>query len=348
MGQMALGERRIWFTWLRHGKPAISFSLPAGLRLVSLAVTSVTPIVVGALFAGALLHSAVRSVSTPAARQAKASHQGLLPHVAVHSKGVVQEDASNLAPLADEPSLYPAAPQDQPQACSGRKPPDEGPFHMQVALTFDDGPDLETTPAILSILRAQGLPGTFFFNGEKVASPEHEKLVGEIHADSRMIVGNHGWSHRNLSRLDAGEVAEEVAQTSKLLTRLGIAPNYFRFPFGHASCEARSFVEEAGLRTTGWHVSSADWCYAERDGWCRSWRFRYIPPQHRRDMVGYVMRQLKRTRGGIVLLHDRLPYTVEQLPRLIATMQESGFRFVRLDDPRAFPKLNALGPVAER
>ncbi|HWM86383.1 MAG TPA: polysaccharide deacetylase family protein, partial [Kofleriaceae bacterium] len=54
--------------------------------------------------------------------------------------------------------------------CSGVVVPDRGPFDRVVALTFDDGPNPQTTPLVLSTLRSYGIPATFFINGTRVNS----------------------------------------------------------------------------------------------------------------------------------------------------------------------------------
>ncbi len=224
--------------------------------------------------------------------------------------------------------------------CSGRVPPDRGDFAGHVALTFDDGPNVETTPAIMATLREYQAPATFFLNGDQITSEEHETLVRELVADPLFDVGSHGWSHANLARADGETLLAEIDRNQAVLASLGASASFFRFPFGRATCDATALVRSKGMEVAGWHVSSADWCFSERDGWCRSWRYRYVPTHLRRDMVGFVLRQVRRRNGGIVLLHDRLTFTAEHLGKLLETLADEGFVLTKLADSRAFPRLN--------
>jgi len=224
--------------------------------------------------------------------------------------------------------------------CSGRRVPDKHPFGGRIALTFDDGPNPETTPRLVEILRRHRVPATFFINGERVEGENEKAIVRDLVDDPLFLVGNHGWSHANLAVLSLDEAEDEIDRTTDLLRGIENV-RFFRFPFGRANCETLHAARERGLIVTGWHVSSADWCFAERDGWCRPWRFRYVPDRLRQDMVGFVLRQVTRKDGGIVLLHDRLPFTVETLEPLIAKLEAEEFSFVALDDRAVFPRLNA-------
>src|SRR5258708_9061974 len=67
------------------------------------------------------------------------------------------------------------------------------PDHM--ALTFDDGPDQESTPPVLDTLRERGVRATFFLLGSRVAMMP--KLAAEIVAAGHEVAV-HGWDHRYL------------------------------------------------------------------------------------------------------------------------------------------------------
>ena len=61
-----------------------------------------------------------------------------------------------------------------------------------IVLTFDDGPSLASTPALLALLACYRLPATFFVIGKKAA--EHPELIEQILAAGHSI-GNHSWDH---------------------------------------------------------------------------------------------------------------------------------------------------------
>jgi hypothetical protein len=109
------------------------------------------------------------------------------------------------------------------------------------------------------------------------------------------------------------------------------------------------FVQDLGYRVTGWHIDSADWCFASRgDGTCPSRTFRYVPDQFRKDLEGYVMSQVRAKDGGVLLFHDIHANTVNVLPGILETLEDEGFAFVNVDDPVYFPRLNGAVPPTSR
>jgi peptidoglycan/xylan/chitin deacetylase (PgdA/CDA1 family) len=95
----------------------------------------------------------------------------------------------------------------------------------KIALTFDDGPHPRYTPKILSMLEEYGITATFFVVGENaVYYPEAMKLL----AESGCEIGNHTYTHRNLSSLSKEEIAEEIGKCREfrvnrsLLTMRGV------------------------------------------------------------------------------------------------------------------------------
>lgn len=229
-------------------------------------------------------------------------------------------------------------------SCSGVRVPDRGGFDRRVALTFDDGPSPETTPAVLEVLRRHGAPATFFVNGNRVGGPASEALAKEIVDDPLFLLGNHSWSHPDLATLGPETVASQIDRVTDVLVAAGAAPRYFRFPFGSATCGSAQAVRERGYLVTGWHVDSADWCFAAGGGRCPASTFRYVPDAYRDDMESYVVHQLGASGGGIVLFHDIHAHTADSLDAILSRLEAEGYRFVRLDDVDAFPLLHGQTP----
>jgi peptidoglycan/xylan/chitin deacetylase (PgdA/CDA1 family) len=256
--------------------------------------------------------------------------------------------AASDEPTAEELAAWDAAAQERVEgkadnaSCSGTVIPDRRGFGKRIALTFDDGPDLVKTPQVLAILAAHGAPATFFVNGSKVRSAEHRALLQRV-ALAGHLVGNHTQNHANLSQVSTAKRRSEVSQTHDLLAAAGVAPQFFRFPFGAANCTATALVREYGYRVTGWHIDSADWCYAAARGGvgvCDPGTFRWVPDQYRRSITAYVLSQARATGGGVLLLHDVHAYTVSVLDDVLTALEADGFTFVRLDDAAVFPLLN--------
>ncbi len=229
--------------------------------------------------------------------------------------------------------------------CSGVRVPDRAPFDKVVALTFDDGPNVATTPAVLETLRRHGVPATFFINGRRVDSEAAEAIAADIAADPSFVLANHTWSHPQMTRLSAGEVADQIDDTTAVIEAAGGTPRYFRFPFGASNCSTASAVRARGYAVTGWHVDSADWCFSTgTPGVCPRSQFQYVDDDLRSDMVGYTMRQVRARGGGIVLFHDIHAYTAEQLDVVITQLKAEGYSFTNLTDASVFPLLNEVAP----
>ena len=230
-------------------------------------------------------------------------------------------------------------------ACNQEPPPDQGPFGLAVAMTFDDGPSLATTPSILAILRAEGIPATFFMLGQNLQSPAQKALAFEIHQDPLFRVSTHTYDHRRLTSIPAAEVRAEVETTSLLIRDATLDPcyfpRYFRFPFGAADCSSMGVVREQGFGVAGVNIDPVDWCYASGGGFCPQAQAPWVPAGFRNDLPGYAVSRLIQSGGGIMLMHDIHPNTVAHLPAIIAAFRAQGATFVDLENAALFPFLNA-------
>jgi peptidoglycan-N-acetylglucosamine deacetylase len=153
-----------------------------------------------------------------------------------------------------------------------------------VALTFDDGPDPDSTPAFLEELDRRGWHATFFMLGTRARrSPS---LVGEVVAAGHEVAV-HGDEHRNMLRRTPWGARADIRRATDTIAELtGRAPEWFRPPFGILSLAALRGARRAGLRTVLWTT------------WGRDWRKEATPATVTADVLRrYVA-------GGTVLLHD--------------------------------------------
>ncbi|MFE6689206.1 polysaccharide deacetylase family protein [Streptomyces sp. NPDC057743] len=127
----------------------------------------------------------------------------------------------------------------------------------EFALTFDDGPDPRYTPEILEVLRRHRARATFFVVGEcALAFPD---LLHYI-AEEGHTVGNHTWTHPQLTALPLGAVRSELGRTSALIEEvLGTAPTLARAPYGDWDQESLDICNDLGMSPVGWSVDSQDW-----------------------------------------------------------------------------------------
>ncbi|GAB6932611.1 polysaccharide deacetylase family protein [Calditerricola satsumensis] len=114
-----------------------------------------------------------------------------------------------------------------------RKYPDDfvlnGPSRKrQVALSFDDGPDLTFTPRILDVLREHGVKATFFVVGNRVAA--HPDVVKRMVREGH-VVANHSWDHPNLAKMSPEKVRMQLVRAEDVIFRVaGYRPKLFRPP----------------------------------------------------------------------------------------------------------------------
>ncbi|HEX4031681.1 MAG TPA: polysaccharide deacetylase family protein [Terracidiphilus sp.] len=127
----------------------------------------------------------------------------------------------------------------------------------ELALTFDDGPNPACTPQLLDTLAAHHVQATFFLLGGFAQSqPELvRRIAGEGH-----LIGNHSWSHPDLSRTPARRIREELARTSGTLEQITGAPvRYFRPPYGARRPVVFRIARELGLIPVLWNAMTTDW-----------------------------------------------------------------------------------------
>ena len=196
---------------------------------------------------------------------------------------------------------------------SFRENPDAGKY---LALTFDDGPHPTQTDEILAVLAKYDVKATFFEIGENIAAnPEIAKRVCEAGHE----IGNHTYSHPNLSKLSADALRKEITDTQTLLEeQCGVTPTLFRPPGGNGSDETVKLVTELGYRYVlwSWKVDTRDWAAVPVD-----------------SVVNTVLNNVKG--GDVVLFHDYVvgkSPTAKALEILIPALREQGYEFVTVSE----------------
>ena len=184
-----------------------------------------------------------------------------------------------------------------------------------VALTFDDGPDPETTPRVLDVLREKQVRATFFVVGKR--AEQHPELVRRALAEGH-LVENHTWSHSLLfCFLTPGRLRAEIEKCAETLQRIGgRRPRYFRSPVGLRHALLRPYLRRAGLEYISWRIKSCDTLNVKSG-----------------TLAGRILNRAMP--GDIVLLHDYraggVDVLLEVLPSVIDALRARGFDFVRVD-----------------
>ena len=153
-----------------------------------------------------------------------------------------------------------------------------------VALTFDDGPHPEGTPAVLDVLDPAGIKATFFLVGEQVE--RRPALAAEIAARGH-LVALHGYRHRPQPVLSGRAVEDDLARgVAAVEDATGVALGWHRPPYGLYSPAGVAFVRQRGLKPLLW------------SRWGKDWR-RLTTPERIAARAGTRLRP-----GDVILLHD--------------------------------------------
>ena len=191
-----------------------------------------------------------------------------------------------------------------------------------VAVTFDDGPHPEGTPAVLETLREAGAPATFFLVGEQVE--RNPALAAEIAAAGHTIAV-HGHRHRNSLRLTPRAFESDVERAMAAISEAtGTVPEIHRAPYGIYSPGALEAVRRRGLRPLLWSRWGHDWR--------RSATAESIAVEVTEGLCG----------GDVLLLHDADHYsasgswraTAAALPEVLRRIEAAGLTPTGLKGPR--------------
>lgn len=196
-----------------------------------------------------------------------------------------------------------------------------------VALTFDDGPDAEVTPRILTALSDRGVRATFFMCG--LSAERNPAIVRAVAAEGH-VIGGHTWHHLDIRTFSDAEWRTEIDRTHDLLESLtGQKVRYFRPPYLAMDAAAHPRLRQRQLVPVFASASGNDW--------------RTEDP---REIERKVTKKLHP--GAIVLLHDacgdlfpagaRLPdgvvesraATAAAVPLILDAARDSGLTWVAL------------------
>ena len=199
-----------------------------------------------------------------------------------------------------------------PRAAHALSLPRTLPGAAGVAITFDDGPHPEGTPAILEILAGAGAHAAFFLIGEQVE--RRPELAARVAAAGH-LVALHGYRHRLQLRMRAAEATEDVRRGAAAIEdATGVAVGWHRPPYGIYSAAGLDAAREASLHPLLW------------SRWGKDWR-RFTTPAR---ITSRATRQIGP--GDVILLHDADFYsarhshrrTAEALPAILAQLRRRG------------------------
>lgn len=174
-------------------------------------------------------------------------------------------------------------------------------------LTFDDGPDPEITPKVLSLLNEYDARAVFFVVGHRIKNGPH--LLSAIH-ESGHELGNHTYIHLNQGEPDFFVYWRDLKRCQNLIQQYtGKLPVLFRPPSGRISPKSLLASRLVGLRAVNWSLGVKDWQ-------CRSMT-------EAKAAANKIIQSAKPR--DIILLHDDNPYVVDILQFVLPYFKSEGF-----------------------
>ena len=174
------------------------------------------------------------------------------------------------------------------------------PSKPMIALTFDDGP-AGHTERLLDILEKNSANATFFVAGYFLDG--RESTLKRI-TDGGHDIGGHSWSHTDLTKQSAADVANEFIRTrEKIYSATGVDSRLVRPPYGAHSEQVRSIAAGLGIVMINWNIDTEDWRTRNADAVYES------VVNNARD-------------GAIILCHDIHGSTVDGMERAIPKLIE--------------------------
>jgi peptidoglycan/xylan/chitin deacetylase (PgdA/CDA1 family) len=192
-----------------------------------------------------------------------------------------------------------------------------------LVLSFDDGPHRVYTQELLGLLQKEQVPALFFEVGRNLGTEDgagQAKLsplatLTEALVKGGFVVGNHSYTHAQLSKETGAPLDLEIRETDQLLQAIpGAHSQLFRFPYGARTPLQLQVLEGFHLRSVLWNIDSLDWADP-------------VPS----SVADRVLKAIAHERRGIILFHDIHDRAGKVLPVLIPRLRAEGYTFAGLD-----------------
>lgn len=187
-----------------------------------------------------------------------------------------------------------------------------------VAFTFDDGPNPETTPAVIDALEKYNVPAAFFIVTQRIAGKHGDKArdILQRELDAGFLVGSHSVTHPSLKHAAGDKLTREFdASIRALAAQTGRPIGMFRAPYGSLNAAGRMRLRKLRLTEVFWSVDTLDWKA-------------HSPDRLRKK----VLSMIKKDGGGVVLMHDVKPITAKVIADVLDDLEAENC--ARLADDR--------------
>ena len=178
----------------------------------------------------------------------------------------------------------------------------------KIALTFDDGPHPKYTEQLLDGLKERNVVVTFFVTGENA---ENYPDIIRREQEEGHLIGNHTYSHIQLTSRNRETFREELLKTNEILEEItGEKVSFVRPPYGSWD---KSFEKELNMFPVLWNIDPLDWC------------------SHNAECIAAKVEE-KAGDGDIILMHDYYETSVTAALEVVDALQKRGFQFVTVEE----------------
>lgn len=176
-----------------------------------------------------------------------------------------------------------------------------------IALTFDDGPNYNTSK-VIDVLNKYDIKATFFVLGSRAIN---NKDILKKMADSGMEIGNHTYNHLLLTKYDENKIRSEIEDTSEVIySATKKRPKLLRPSYGSVNNKIKKV---ANMPIIIWDIDTLDWKY-----------------HNSKRITSRVVNKVRD--GDIILMHDIYSASLNALSNIISILQDNGYEFVTIDE----------------
>lgn len=176
-----------------------------------------------------------------------------------------------------------------------------------IALTFDDGPNYNTSK-VIDVLNKYDIRATFFVLGSRAIN---NKDILKKMADSGMEIGNHTYNHLLLTKYDENKIRSEIEDTSEVIySATKKRTKLLRPSYGSVNNKIKKV---ANMPIIIWDIDTLDWKY-----------------HNSKRITSRVVNKVRD--GDIILMHDIYSASLNALSNIIPILQDNGYEFVTIDE----------------
>src|SRR6202158_529318 len=186
----------------------------------------------------------------------------------------------------------------------------------QLAFTVDDGTSVAVVAAFAQFCRDSGTRLTFFVNGANKSWSVNAPALRPMVDSGQIQLGNHTWSHPDITRLGLDAVADQIRRNADFLKNsYGVdGTPYFRPPYGVHNADIDRVAADLGYTTiTMWSGDVGD-----------------SRPENETSLVANAAKSFQPQQ--IVIAHANLPTITHCYPQLIDIIQSRNLQTVTLND----------------